>query len=122
MSQTTQSEDFFIKVAEYIRRKFPKSEIIFTICHSTHERQEEVKELAKKSGAVIVIGSKTSANSTRLFEIARSFNQKSYFIEKSQELSRAWFSGVKKVAVTAGASTPDWIIEKVLEKINIFGR
>jgi (E)-4-hydroxy-3-methyl-but-2-enyl pyrophosphate reductase len=117
LSQTTQSEDFFQKTADFIKNKFPQIKVLSTICHTTHQRQNEIKKLAKDCEVVVVIGSKESANSTRLFEIARGVNPRSHFIENADGLEREWFSGLKKVAVTAGASTPDWIIEEVVRKI-----
>lgn len=118
LAQTTQSEEFFKKVVDFVKNKFSKVEIASTICDTTQERQEEVKNLARLCETIIVIGSKTSANSTRLYKIAHSLNQRTYFIRNAQELSKEWFNGIKKVAVTAGASTPDWIIEEVMKKIS----
>jgi len=74
--------------------------------------------MAKKNDAIIIIGSKESANSTRLFEIAKEKNSKTYFIENSKQLEKKWFVGVEKVLVSAGASTPNWVIEEVVEKLN----
>lgn len=117
LAQTTQSRKFFKKVADFIKNKFSGSEIMSTICSATRERQEEIEKLAKICEAVVVIGSKTSANSTRLYEIARSLNPKVCFVKGARELSEEWLRKVKKVAVTAGASTPDWVIEEVTKKI-----
>lgn len=117
ISQTTQNHDFFRKVAEKLSEKYPNVEIIDTICQATHHRQAEIKKLAGKCDVAVVIGSPDSANSTRLWEIAKSINPKSYFIQRAEELEKEWFGGCEKVAVTAGASTPGWIIEEVLDEI-----
>jgi 4-hydroxy-3-methylbut-2-enyl diphosphate reductase len=120
ISQTTQSQDFLKRTAGYIRAKYPQAEIVDTICLATQHRQGEVKELAKKNDAVVIIGSPESANSTRLFEVAQILNPKSYFVERASQLKKSWFKGVKKVGVTAGASTPDWIIKEVIKKLKSY--
>lgn len=117
VSQTTQSEDFFLKAGQFIVKKYPQAEVISTVCLTTHQRQDEITKLAGENDLVIVIGSKESANSNRLFEIARSINPKSYFVGKAEEIKKNWFSKTDRIAVTAGASTPAWIIDDVLKRI-----
>lgn len=117
VSQTTQNQDFFEKISKKIAEKYPEAEIIDTICQATQNRQGEIKELAEKNDAVIIIGSPDSANSTRLWEIAESINENSHFIQRADELQEEWFAGVQKVAVTAGASTPKWAIDSVMESL-----
>jgi 4-hydroxy-3-methylbut-2-enyl diphosphate reductase len=121
LSQTTQDQEFVQRAADSIVAKYPHAEIIDSICLTTHHRQSEIKAMAEKNDAVVVIGSPESANSTRLFEIASRVNPKTHFIERAQQLQKAWFSGLSKVAVTAGASTPKWIIDEVLEKLKTQG-
>lgn len=117
LSQTTQNEDFLKKISDIIKAKYENAEINLTTCQTTHNRQEEVKKLAKVNEAVIIVGSKASANSRRLWEIARAINPRSYFIEKMADMKPDWFLGIKKAGVTAGASTPDWIISEVIENL-----
>jgi 4-hydroxy-3-methylbut-2-enyl diphosphate reductase len=117
LSQTTQDQEFVQRAAENIKKKYPQAEIVDSICMTTHHRQSEISELAQKNDVVVVIGSPESANSNRLWEIAERINPKSYFIEKVDGLDEKWFIGAKNVAVTAGASTPEWIIDEVIEKI-----
>lgn len=122
LSQTTQNEDLYLEVANMIkeRNSDKEVEIIVTTCQATHDRQEEARALASSNEVVLVIGSGTSANSVRLFEISKQINPKTYFIEKAEEIEARWFFGVQSVGVTAGASTPFWIIQDVittLEKI-----
>jgi len=117
ISQTTQNHEFVNQSAAYIKEKYPQTEIVDSICMTTHDRQTEIKQLAKNNDVVIAIGSPESGNSTRLWEIAKSINPRSYFIQRADELQSEWFSGCKKVAVTAGASTPGWIIDDVIEKV-----
>jgi len=115
LSQTTQSQDFLQSVYEYIRKKYKDVEIIDTICMETRQRQDELKKIAKASDAMVIIGSTESANSTRLFEISKKINPRSVFISRVGELDDNFFRGVEKVGVTAGASTPEWIISDVIE-------
>jgi len=117
LSQTTQSKDFVQEVADYLAKKYPAVENMDTICLATNQRQGEIKKLAIENDGVVVIGSPDSANSTRLFEIAKEANSKTIFIERENDLSNNWFLGLELVAVTAGASTPDWVIAGVIERI-----
>lgn len=120
LSQTTQNEDLLKNLALLIQKKYPKAEIIFTICRTTERRQKEIKKLAKVNDLVLVIGSKASANSNRLYEISKQLNPKTYFIDSADDIKKQWFNNVKSVALSAGASTPSWIIEEVLKKIQSF--
>lgn len=114
ISQTTQDANLVKNLSEEIKKKFPKSTEIFdTLCLATHNRQEEVKKLAKNNDRVIIIGSPESANSTNLWKIAKRVNSKSYFIENVSNSQKSWFAGAKSIGISAGASTPPWIIEKV---------
>lgn len=117
LAQTTQNEDFYKKVCDYIKNKYKKAEALQTTCHTTHQRQAEIKKLARDNDIVLVIGSSMSANSSRLFEIAKSINARSYFFEKASDIQDDWLADAKSAAVTAGASTPGWIIEEVLAKM-----
>lgn len=118
LSQTTQSQDFLAAVYEYIKKKYKDVEIIDTICLETRQRQDELKKLARVSDAMVIIGSTESANSTRLFEISKKINPKSVFIARVGELEDNFFKGAQKVGVTAGASTPEWIISEVIEHLS----
>ena len=117
LSQTTQSQDFLVEVYEHIKKKYKDVEIIDTICMETRQRQDELKKLAKESDAMVIIGSPESANSTRLYEISKKINPKSVFISRVGELKDDFFQSAKKVGVTAGASTPEWIITEVIEHL-----
>jgi len=122
LSQTTQDEDFVVEMSQIIKKKYPQAEIMETVCMTTHDRQGEVKYLAEKNQVVVVIGSPDSANSTRLWQIAKKINKKSYFIERAEQLKSEWFRACKKIGVTAGASTPKWVIREViktLEKMSV---
>lgn len=118
LSQTTQNKDFVDRAFEFIKNKYPQAEITDTICLATEQRQAEIKKMAEESDAVVVIGSPESANSNRLHEIAKELNGKAIFIERAEDLpGKEFFAGLDQVVVTAGASTPDWIIEEVLSRL-----
>ncbi|PJA86757.1 MAG: 4-hydroxy-3-methylbut-2-enyl diphosphate reductase [Candidatus Moranbacteria bacterium CG_4_9_14_3_um_filter_42_9] len=118
LSQTTQSQDFLKLVYDYIKKKYKDVEIIDTICMETRQRQDELKKLAERSDAMVIIGSTESANSTRLYEISKKINPKSVFVSRVGELDDEFFADAKKVGVTAGASTPEWIISEVIEHLS----
>jgi 4-hydroxy-3-methylbut-2-enyl diphosphate reductase len=120
ITQTTQDVDFFEKVKKAIQDQKLDAEFFSTICLATHDRQEEIKKLAGSNDAVVIIGSRESANSTRLFEIAKARNVKTYFVENAKALEKSWFEGLENILVSAGASTPKWIIEEVVEKLEEF--
>ena len=117
IAKTTENRDFFKRVAEKLSEKYPNVEVIDTICQATHHRQAEIKKLAEECDVAVVIGSPESANSTRLWEIAKEINPKSYFIQRAEEIEREWFRECEKVAVTAGASTPGWVIDEVILRL-----
>lgn len=117
LSQTTQDQDFVDKSGKYISKKYKNVEIIDSICFSTHHRQSEIKNLATESEVVIVIGSPESANSNRLWEIAKKANDRSYFIEGVSDMQKKWLLRCKTLALSAGASTPAWIIDEVVSEI-----
>ncbi len=113
LSQTTFSNSEFKKIAEIIQKKFKNTEIKNTICPATRERQESLIDLCKKCEAVIVIGGKNSANTNRLFEIASKNCKKAAFIQDENGIKPDFFADFKTVGLTAGASTPDILIERV---------
>jgi len=117
ISQTTQDQEFVDRAAAEISKKYPHAEVVDSICLTTHHRQTEIKQLAQKNDVVVVIGSPKSANSKRLWEIAQRVNSSSYFIQRACELKKQWFADCGKIAVTAGASTPGWIIDEVIAKL-----
>jgi (E)-4-hydroxy-3-methyl-but-2-enyl pyrophosphate reductase len=121
VSQTTQNIKFFEEVAHKIKERYPQSEIYNTICDATEKRQTAAMDLGKQVEIMITVGSRNSANSKRLQEVAETVAPKSYLVDNAQELDPEWFKGVEKVGVTAGASTPDILIEGVIERIKQFG-
>ena len=88
-----------------------------TICNPTKQRQSDTEELAKECDIVIVIGGKNSSNSKELYAKCKEFGVESYFIQSEEQLQKEWFNGKDKIGVTAGASTPDYLINEVVSKI-----
>lgn len=120
LSQTTQDREFVKRAAAQIAEKYPNVKILDSICLATHDRQTELGKLAEENEVVIVIGDPKSSNSKRLWEVAARINKDSYFIRNAKELDLKWFKNKKTVAVTAGASTPKWIIEEVVDKLQAY--
>lgn len=120
LSQTTQDQEFVDRTAAHIKEKYSWAQIVDSICLTTHYRQTEAKKMALENDVMIVIGSPESANSNRLWEIAKRNNPKSYFIERAAGLEKKWFEKCTKVGVTAGASTPKWIIDDVIAHLEHF--
>ncbi|MEA3344309.1 MAG: 4-hydroxy-3-methylbut-2-enyl diphosphate reductase [Patescibacteria group bacterium] len=115
--QTTQDLEKFTEIEKKIKNKIKGILIFNTICGATRQRQKEARELAEINDVVIIVGSRTSANTNRLYEIAFRINPNSYLISRSDEIKIDWLKNIKKVGITAGASTPDWIIKEVIQKI-----
>jgi 4-hydroxy-3-methylbut-2-enyl diphosphate reductase len=89
-----------------------------TICNATFENQDATRALSKEADVMIVIGGKNSSNTKQLLHIAKEFCEESYLIESERELDFDWFIDKKLCGISAGASTPDWIINKIIEKIS----
>jgi 4-hydroxy-3-methylbut-2-enyl diphosphate reductase len=117
IAQTTQNENFFKEVVGELAVWVNELKVINTICNATSIRQEEVRKIAPEVDVMIIIGGKNSGNTTRLYKIAKSLNKNSYHIETEKELKEEWFEGAKRIGVSAGASTPGWIIERVVNRI-----
>lgn len=112
--QTTFSETLADELIEAVSKKADRVEVHKTICRATSDRQHAARELARQMDVMIVIGGRNSANTTRLAEVCREEGAVTYHIETASELRSAWFHHQDKVGITAGASTPDWIIEEVV--------
>lgn len=120
VSQTTRKATQFLEIANYLILNYKEVRVFNTICNATFENQNAAKELAKESDIVIVIGGKNSSNTKQLFSIARENCLDSYLVENEDEIKDKWFLDKKICGITAGASTPEWIILKIIEKISKF--
>jgi (E)-4-hydroxy-3-methyl-but-2-enyl pyrophosphate reductase len=117
VAQTTQNTGFFDQVKSVAATRFAHYQIFDTICDSTEKRQFEVKRLAALVDAVIVVGGHNSGNTKRLAEIAAETGKPAFHIETEAELDPKALAGFKSLGITAGASTPNWIIKRVYRAI-----
>ncbi len=117
-SQTTQNLDEWRKTIKFIKKVYTNALIFDTICNVTQLRQEEVKDLAKCSDAVIVIGSEESSNSRKLRDVASRFCDRVYFIGDPEECKKIELEPNFDLSITAGASTPDSLIQEVYKTMN----
>lgn len=118
VSQTTHERNQFEQIVSLIRKKSSNIHVIDTICDSTRLRQDDVREgIARGIDTLVVVGGKNSANTTRLAKIGTDNGIKTFHIETDDELNPDEFKNSRYVLVTAGASTPGWIINNVLEKL-----
>jgi 4-hydroxy-3-methylbut-2-en-1-yl diphosphate reductase len=116
-SQSTRSLESFEKAAIELQKRFGKIAVTNTICRPSLDRQKSIRELAAKVQLIIVIGSKNSANSRRLAEIGAIQRAKSFLVDNATEIVSAWFENVEIVGVTAGASTPEYLVDEAIKKI-----
>ena len=123
VTQTTLSMDDTETVIDALREKFPaiKGPKKDDICYATQNRQDAVKRLSKDCEVVLVVGSPNSSNSNRLREIAEKEGRKGYLIDGPEDMKQAWFDGVTKVGVTAGASAPEILVESVIYQLEGWG-
>ena len=113
VAQTTQNTLFFEEIKKWASNKYPHYKIFDTICDSTAKRQAEVQNLADSVDAVIVVGGRNSGNTKRLAEISKKTGKSTYHIETESEIDADALSEAKSVGITAGASTPNWVIKKI---------
>lgn len=122
VAQTTLPLERLQAVVSFCLTRAAEVKVLNTICNATSIRQEESAELAEQVGLMIIVGGKNSANTGRLAEICRAIQPRTFHIEVATELEEAWFEGVEKVGITSGASTPEWVINEVVEKVRSFAR
>jgi len=116
-AQTTQTQENFQAVADYLLPKALELRIFNTICDSTATRQAEARELARRSEVMVVIGGRNSANTRRLAEICKETGTRTIWIETADELSPELLGDAESIGLTAGASTPQWIITDVIRHL-----
>lgn len=120
VAQTTLSINTYREVISHLVDQVKELKVYNTICTTTEEKQKATAELARTVDLMLVIGGRNSANTTRLVEICKNEGVQTYHIEVANELQRQWFKGIQRVGVTAGASTPNWIIKEVLRVMSEF--
>ncbi len=122
VSQTTIKLKTFLEVAEAVRQKADaEPQVVNTICSATRDRQDAARALAGEVDAFYVIGGRHSSNSVKLLAVCQEQCEKSFLIETPSEINPGDLQGVGRVGVTAGASTPDWLIKQVVQRLNEIG-
>ena len=123
VSQTTIKLQTFLEVAEAVRAKSEtEPQVINTICSATRDRQDAARALAGEVDAFYVIGGRHSSNSVKLLAVCKEQCEKSFLIETADEINPDDLASVDRVGVTAGASTPNWLIEQVVESLRAIGK
>ncbi|MDM5272147.1 4-hydroxy-3-methylbut-2-enyl diphosphate reductase [Sulfurovum sp. zt1-1] len=117
VSQTTRKPEDFLKIVNALILTRKEVRVFNTICNATFENQDAAAELAKRADVMIVIGGKHSSNTKQLHSICKRDCEDSYLIENEEELDPSWFEGKKLCGISAGASTPDWVVQNVINKI-----
>ncbi len=115
--QSTQNLEKTLKIVKALDKQIEKLKFFNTICEPTRTKQKEIKEMAAKNSLMIIIGSKTSANTKRLYEISKSINKKTFWIQSKNEVKSLWFKKVVSVGITAGASTPEDTTQDIIKQI-----
>jgi 4-hydroxy-3-methylbut-2-enyl diphosphate reductase len=123
VTQTTLSVDDTTAIVEALRRRFPllQAPRKEDICYATQNRQDAVKQLLEQCDVLVVVGSKSSSNSNRLRELADRAEVPGYLVDDADDLRREWFDGRSTVGVTAGASAPEQIVQRVVERLREWG-
>lgn len=122
VAQTTQSYGNFSEIVLTLLRISKELKVFNTICSSTKERQDAARVLADQVDVMIVVGGRNSANTTRLASLCRETGKPAHHIEVADEIQPEWLASCETVGVTAGASTPDWIVEAVIERLKKLGQ
>lgn len=120
VTQTTLSTLETKAALKRLKKKYPQLTIDPHICPATTQRQQAVIKLARKIGTVVIVGSAKSSNSNRLKEVAEVVDAHAHIVDTAKELNPSWFKGAQRVAVSSGASTPEWLLDEVVEKIKTF--
>lgn len=115
--QTTKHVESLRDLLGAILEQTRELKVYNTICSSTTNRLRETGELAEKVSVMVIVGGRNSANTTQLANLCRSLKVPTYHVETATELRKKWFEGAETVAISAGASTPDWLIDEVEETI-----
>lgn len=113
VSQTTKQIEQFLQIVQYLISNAMEVRVFNTICNATFENQEATRTLSQKADIMIIVGGKTSSNTKQLFYIAQNHCKDSYLVEDENDIKQEWFAGKKICGISAGASTPNWVIKNV---------
>ena len=117
--QTTQEMERLAELLTILGPKCKELKVFNTICNPTIERQEAARELARQVEAVIVVGGRGSSNTRHLAQVCEEEGARTYHIENASEVEDAWLEGVTEVGLTAGASTPGWMMDEVIDRLRV---
>lgn len=120
VAQTTQDKRLFKEVTSRLKKRYVECQVFETVCHSTSSRQDEVVSLCRSVDAMIVVGGRGSANTTRLVKICEDEGVPTFHVETENELDVRKLEDFEVVGVTAGASTPQWLIKRVVDKVSAY--
>ncbi|MFH1846988.1 MAG: 4-hydroxy-3-methylbut-2-enyl diphosphate reductase [Candidatus Omnitrophota bacterium] len=118
ITQSTQSIDNINTIMYKLKSIVPNVKLYNTTCKTTTIKQKEIQDIPLKNDLVLIIGSKHSANTKRLYMISKKINKKTRWIECSKDLKSSWFKDIKNVGIMAGASTPDYVTKEIVKEIN----
>ncbi len=121
VAQTTLNDDLYHKIADYFKSTYQDVLLYKTICAATRLRQEEAREIARKVDFMIVIGGKNSSNTKKLYDISKKICKNAQLIQNFNQIDVKLLQKYVNIGIVAGASTPDWIIGEVIQKLNIKG-
>lgn len=123
ITQTTLSVDETRDVMDAVRRRFPKVKTPARddICYATQNRQDAVRTLAPECDVMLVVGSHNSSNTLRLQELAEQLGTKSYLVDHADQVQREWLAGAQRIGITAGASSPEYLTQAIVERVRTFG-
>mgnify|MGYP001483986116 FL=1 len=123
VTQTTLSADDTAEIIKTLKKRFPSiiGPKVSDICYATQNRQDAVKLMAKEVDLVLVVGSPTSSNSNRLREVAEKYGARAYLIDGAEDLDPSWLNNTFSVGITAGASAPESLVQKLLQAVKVLG-
>lgn len=117
VTQSTQNIDNVKRVVAELTARVGELKFVDTICGPTKAYQKEIRHLPLENDVMVIVGSLKSANTCRLTEISRSLNPRSYQVESPDDVKLEWFEGANTIGISTGASTPDWIIQEVVNRV-----
>jgi 4-hydroxy-3-methylbut-2-enyl diphosphate reductase len=123
ITQTTLSVDETRDIMDAVRRRFPKVKTPARddICYATQNRQDAVRDLAEQVDVMLVVGSHNSSNSLRLRELAEQLGTRAYLVDHAEQVEPQWIAGAQRVGVTAGASSPEYLTQAIVDRVKQFG-
>ena len=113
--QSTQDVDMTLNIVDVLKKHISELKFYNTICKPTRIKQKEIRKMPLNNDVMVIIGSRTSANTRRLHQISKSLNKRSYWIQSSDEIKPEWFQDARSAGVMSGASTPDYTTKDVIE-------